>query len=168
LEIYIMARIASKAVVRVDGKATAVVIAFTDGRTVEVELADLTTTIQDELMCHGLSQKLGDSYSSAAGNIDFAFAECSSVAEALVKGDWNRRGEVGGGMLVEALAALLKKTVGEVQTVLTDLDDDQKKALQKRTDVKAAIAKIKAERLALAAGDTDALDISALLKPQAS
>lgn len=139
-------KIASKTIVRENELPTNVVILFQDGRRVDVSLNDIPSHIQRELIAHGLSQKLGDSYAGAKGNTSAAFAECSSVAEALLKGEWNRRGTGTGGILAEAIARLTQQALEEVQAVLADMDEETKKELMKRKDVKAMIAIIRAER----------------------
>jgi len=154
--------IASKLVGRVEGKPDAVEITFTDGRSVYVDLDELPDGIRLELLAHGLSQKLGDSYASAKGNIDFAYAECSGVAEALMKGEWNRRGAGVGGLLAQAIANLTGKVLADVMTALADMDGDVKTALKKRKDIKAEMAKISAERAAAQVGEGEESDLGDL------
>jgi hypothetical protein len=150
-----MAKIATKAVVRTeDGTVSGVVITFADGRTVELTFAKLSEEIIAELAAHGAGQKLGDSYSGCGGNVDYAFAECSSVAETLLAGQWNRRGSVSG-ILAEAIAKLTGKPEAEVTAHLATTDADTKDALKKRKDVKAMMAQIRADRLKKSATEPD-------------
>ena len=129
-----------------DGRALSIHIVFTDGRKVEVNIHDLLPDMQLELIAHGLAQKLGDAYSGAKGNMDFAYAEASSVAEALERGDWTRRGEGTGGILLEAIVNLTGQSIAAVLERLAEMDKDAKAALRKRKDIKAEMKSIEAER----------------------
>lgn len=158
-------KIADKITLRGEGNTpTAVSINFTHGEKVLVELDKLPEGMQRELMAHGLSQKLGDSYSSAKGDLNFAYAECSAVAESLLDGQWKRKGGGDGGDLAQALANLTGKDVGDCVQVLHGLDDEGKKQLRKRKDVKAELARIKLARLEAQAGPNtdDKNDLSQL------
>lgn len=149
-------KIATKAVIRDDsGKATEVIITFTDGRTVQLKLPALTDSIQMELMAHGAVQKLGDSYANAKGNLDFAYAEASGVAESLMRDEWNRRGEGGGGDLPQAIVNITGQSLDTVVSTLATMDKETKDGLKKRKDVKAEMMQIKANRLSATRTDDD-------------
>lgn len=107
---------------------------------------------------HGLSQKLGDSYASAQGDVNWAFAECSTVRDSILNGDWNRKGQGDGGDLVEALVQVTGKDPAEVAELVAAMDKETKDKAKKVPQVAAAIAKIKAERLAKKAEGSDGAD----------
>ena len=160
------AKIATKTVVRDEaGKPFGVKIVFTDGRRVSVGFEELSEAILAELTAHGLSQKLGDSFSQAKGNLDYAFAECESVAEALKAGEWNRRGggKAGQGILAEAIARLTGKDVAEVTALLAAKDDEARKALRKDPRVAAEIKAIELERAKAKAAKAEGSDLNGLL-----
>jgi len=145
-------KVADKIVLRDEnGIACAIRILFTDGREVKVNLETLGQIIKAEALAHGISQKLGDSYSGCQGNLDEAFAECAAVAESIIEGNWNRKGGSGGGELAQAIADLTGKELDEIIPVLRTMSDEDKATLRRRKDVKAALAKIKAAKAEAAA-----------------
>lgn len=160
------AKIATKTIVRQeDGTPLGVRVVFTDGRQVSVGFDELSEAMKMELMAHGLSQKLGDSYSQAKGNLNYAFAECEGVAEALKRGEWNRRGggKAGQGILAEAIARLTGKDVAEVAALLAAKDDEARKALRKDPRVAAEIKAIELERAKAKAAKAEGSDLNGLL-----
>lgn len=150
-----MARInvAKKSVVADERKVSVV---FSNGKAVEVGLADLSPEMVERLALHGLSQKLGDSYSGSGGDVMLAQGLCEATKDALLKGDWSQRGEGDGGMLADALAELTGQDLTTVRAKVAELSKEQKEGLKKRKDVKAVMARIKAERLAKQVGDEEA------------
>lgn len=147
--------IAKKLPVLENGKTEGIEIAFTDGRSVKVEFESLSPAIMEKLAAHGLAQKLGDSYSGVKGNIDEAYAECSSVADALLQGEWNRRGEGVGTILAEAIANLTGKKLAEVIAKLSEKSKEERDEIAKDVRVKAEVARIRAERLTARAAEVD-------------
>lgn len=147
-------RFATKDVLRqTDGAPVGTVIKFNDGRTVELRFEDLTERMMLELAAHGANAKVGDSYSGCGGNMDVAIAEAKETVKALLAGDWNRRGGEGG-ILAEALARVTGKPMEEVIEALNKPEADKTK-LQKNKKVKAAMAAIRAERLAAQVTDDE-------------
>jgi hypothetical protein len=132
----------------------AVVIRFTDGREVSLNLSDINQELRTYAALHGLNQKLGDSYAGAE-SIDEAFSNASDVAQSLREGEWNRKGGYGGGDLAQAISNLTGKDLAEVIEVLGKMNDEARKAIRKRKDVAAEIAKIQAERKAAAAESSE-------------
>ena len=84
---------------------------WADESETEVVLEGFGEDILQRATLHGLSQKLGDSYSGAAGDVGKAKAMLIETLDALRAGDWNRKGGgfSSGGIWVEALA----KAAGE-------------------------------------------------------
>ena len=141
-----MARIAKK-VVGVNG----VVFTFANGIELVADLEMLSGDIVKRLALHGLSQKLGDSYASAnekGWSIDECYDQAADVFNNLKLDNWAVSGGSGSNILSEALSRLTGKTVAECATAISILSDDNRKALEKRPDVKAMVLTIKAERAA--------------------
>lgn len=143
-----MAKKASKVI---DNDSGSVTINFEEtGNAVAVQLSELTQDIITRLALHGLSQKLGDSYAGAEA--EEAYDLAAQVAERLRAGEWTQARTGGGGprvsQLVEALAAATGKDQEECLTVVSAMDDEQKKQLKKHPSVAAELARISAERAA--------------------
>ena len=152
-----MARIAKKVVT-----GNSVEFTFANGVTLSADLRMLSTTIIERLALHGLSQKLGDSYASAnekGWSVDECYDQAADVFNNLKLDNWAVSGGSGSNILSEALSRLTGKTVEECVTAISILSDDNRKALEKRPDVKAMVLTIKAERAAakvpVSEGDDD-------------
>lgn len=155
------AKIASKDVLRdTNGQPTGVEITFTHGPKVRVNLTDLTPEMVMEAACHGLSQKLGDSYSGES-DPKVAHGLAAAVADTVTGGEWNRKGQGDGGDFVAALANLTGQDAEAVRQMLATKDDDERKVIKSDKRVKAEMARIKAERLAKGI-DSDATDLTSL------
>jgi len=140
----------------------AVSIDFVNDTNLTVALTDLPDNIKSRLACHGLSQKLGDSYAGAE-SVEDAYAAASRVRDELVNGNWVAARAAGGGvirttLLAEALARVatvgLHKndpnaeeiTTEQAREVLEEMSDDDKKDLRKDFGIQKVIAEIKLER----------------------
>lgn len=148
-----------KKLLRNEAGALTGVIEFTfdDGEVQSFDLANVPEGLHVNLMMHGASQKIGDSYAAASGEADplaFAKACVKETIAQLYAGEW-RATSAGGGPRVTDLAVALSrvtgKTVDEAQAFLDTLDDDGKKAIKGKAKVKAALAVIAAERAAIKA-----------------
>lgn len=114
------------------------------------ELAKCNEETTFRLALHGISQKVGDSYSGAGDEADpVAFAEAcieETIAQ-LYAGDWRVTG--GGGPrvsdLAKALSRLNGKSVEDNQKALAEASDEQKKAMRKHPKVALALAEIAEE-----------------------
>lgn len=147
----------------------------------EFSTAELSDEIKQNLLMHGLSQKLGDSAASVKakltkelGREPNADEHRAAVIEAingvwaqLENGDWRAaRGEGEAkpriGEVALAIARLRNMDVAEVQTLLAATDKEKIKTWRKHPQVQGEIAKIRAERAAerlqraLAAQDANA------------
>ena len=153
--------IAGKTRVEVEGKPVGVQFDFENGEQVKVLFDDLPASILPQLTAHGLMQKIGDSYSGSKGDIRVALENAKSVVEALMKGEWNVRGEGDGGMLVIALIEYFQdsKDEDEVREAFKGMDDDKRKALRKHPKIKAIMARLALERADAAAEDAEDLEI---------
>jgi hypothetical protein len=127
-------------------------------------VSKFTGEIQKQLMLHGASQKLGDSYSGE--DADKCHAIFVGVLKNLQDGNWSARAGGGGGsprisQLAEALSRAANETVEACVAKLSEMSDDEKKAVKAHPAIAAALAAIKLEkaqaeaaRLASEAGDS--------------
>lgn len=139
------------------------VITFANKEKLTIDPSQLSDAIREQLVLHGLTQKVRDSFAGAKGDVNYAQAQAEGVAEALMAGEWNRRGggAFGGNLLAEAVARIKGIEISEARERLADLTDDQRDALKKSPSVKRMILTIKADRANAAAdgGDDEALDM---------
>lgn len=135
----------------IDLEAGKVVFVVNDGTKYEFELSK-AEALQRQLALHGASQKIGDSYASAAKEADpvaFAKACIEDTIKQLYAGDWKLVGKGTGpqdSLLVQAYARATGMEVEEARALLADATDDEKTALRKKPKVAAAIERIKLER----------------------
>ncbi len=129
-------------------EGTLITFDWADGSKSEVDVASFAASVVERAIAHGFSQKLGDSYSGAAGDVSAAKAMFNDTLAALQDGDWNRAGGgfSSGGVWVEALAQASGETMEAALKAWNDMDDDTKKATRKHPQVKLAKAEIEMER----------------------
>lgn len=159
-----MAKIANKV------KGTSIVtFSFSDGQTVVADLTTFPEEIVMQLAVHGMSQKGGDSYASANDN-GLTIADCADgvrdIIGNLASGVWSAAGGSGSSINAEAMSRITGESLEACAEVIAAMDEDEVKALLKRADMKAMVARIKAERAEVradaAAGDADASDLAGL------
>lgn len=143
-----MATIATKTL---DFETLGVEFAFKDAEPILVKLEDFPEDVQKHFALHGISQKLGDSYSSAKGDVAVAQTAFAATLEQLRNGEWRAaRGEGESRPRSTELAAAIARIKGqpleEVVANLASATDEQKKALRANERVKATIAVIRAEK----------------------
>lgn len=143
------------------GLPMAVEFRFTDGTIERLALDELPNTMRLEAMAHGIRQKAGDEYSGVKGDIRAAIACVRRVFDNLRNGVWNAaRDGSGGGYLAEAVAEVTGRTLEEVTTLLAAMPAEQKADLRaKHPQVKAVIARLRAEALERAAQTSDVPDV---------
>ena len=129
---------------------TAVTFEFATGEVKEVSPKDFSSDIQKQLMLHGLSQKLGDSYSGE--DADKCHAIFTGVLANLTDGNWSARAGGGGAPRISQLAEALARETGEpvdkcVET-LAAMDDDKKKAVRSHPAIQVQLSQIKLEKAA--------------------
>ena len=128
------------------------VVSFTfgNGEVVEVDVNQLPEQTRKQLMLHGVSQKVGDSFAGAKGNFMEGISAAKSVIEQLVAGIWrSARGEGEArprlGELAEAIARIKGVEVAVAMAAVEKATDEQRKAWRGNAKVKATIAAIRAE-----------------------
>ena len=108
--------------------------------------------VWDQLALHGLKQKIGDAAAKEAGaSTAEKLAAMQQVLDSLKRGEWNARGAGAGGLVVEAIARVKGLSVEEALERWRELGEDDREAVRKHPAIKAAMAEIRAERLASAA-----------------
>lgn len=122
---------------------------FATGETETVNPGDFSNEIQKQLLIHGTSQKLGDSYSGE--DADKCFTIFSGVLTNLTDGNWSARAGGGGGARISQLAEALSRasdgeTVETCVMTLSAMSDEEKAAVKKHPAVQAAIAELKLEK----------------------
>ena len=142
--------------------------AFTDGQVLAVNVDDLSDEMKLNLILHGISQKVGDSYAGAE-DCEAAHKKAEDLIKRLLANDWKTVRAAGGSkttMLCEALEMATGRAHDECVALLSEMDDDQKAALQQNDQVAAQMAVIrarraaeKAEKLAAKAADAPALEL---------
>ena len=143
-----MATVATKVL---DFEANGVEFTFVGSEPILIKLADFSEEVQQHFALHGISQKLGDSYSSAKGVVADALTFFNQTLEQLRKGDWRAaRGEGESKPRTTELAAALARIKNEdvevIAKQLLALTDDQRKAFRSNERVKAVISLIRAEK----------------------
>ena len=149
---------------QIDTEARVVTILFEDGTEARHTLGDLSPEIVTQLALHGLSQKLGDSYSGAEAavadgeapsKVDYAKGTVTRVWASLISGEWSAKREGSGGgsitMLARAIAEALGVEPTEAQAKLDSMDKETKAKIRAVPKVALALAKLKAEQAARAA-----------------
>lgn len=118
---------------------------------------------------HGISQTGGDAYS---GEKDVAEARNKLLErlERIRANEWTARRAPGEGsttLVVEAVANLQGLTTEVVKETWAKLDEETQKNVRKMPEVKAEMARIKAERLASQAKDADETGLTNLFSSAA-
>jgi hypothetical protein len=144
-------KMASIAVKVLDLEDNAVEFTFTGQEPILVKASDFSADVQAHFMLHGMSQKLGDSYSSAKGDVAVAMESFKSCLEQLKNGDWRAaRGEGEAKPRTTELASAVARIKGVEVSVaaqaISAMPEEQRKALRSNDRVKATIALLRAEK----------------------
>jgi len=133
--------------------------AWADGTTDTFAIGDVPEHIAKRLAIHGLTQKLADAH-AGIGDVAAARAATRAVWETLAAGDWSKRPAATGDSLLAAAVARVKGTdIAAATDAVARLSADRRKALARHPAIRAAMAAIRAERLAAAAADMDVPDL---------
>lgn len=141
-------------------------ITFANGQKLNLHVSELSQSIREMGLLHGIKQKLVDAAAIArnpdtglSATVDDKIAAVFTVYDRLMAGEWNAQRE-GGGQLSLLLAALIETTGKAPDVVKAWLDkksDAEKKALALNPKVAEVINRIRAERLKTADIDTDGM-----------
>lgn len=150
-----MAKIATKTI-----SGNELTIAFVGAGSLDVNLYEMSESMVQRLAMHGLSQKLGDSYSGAMSGEE-AERLALEVYERLKKDVWASRASTGG-LAVEILARAVGVDVGTAAAKWAGMSDKEKAQVKKHPSYQAARAEILAERAAASQATTPALTLDDL------
>ena len=124
-------------------------IQFTSGDQIVADINALSPEIIHQLALHGLSQKLGDSYSGEQ-DIEVAKAKANTVLERLVAGDWKAaRAASAAGKITDLARALAEVTGQEIVACvekLSDLAKADRGKFRKHPQIAAKLAAYQNER----------------------
>ena len=148
-------------------EGTVVTFTFGNGEVRTLDLAELSEETQQDLMVHGALQKIGDSYSSAAGDYGFGIAQAEKTIQNLRDGNWGTPRTAGEGKqkigeLATALAALQGVDPAVVTAALEAATEDQRKAFRAHPAVKLKIAELRAAKAAEALAKANAAPLPSL------
>lgn len=136
---------------------------FSDGTSISVETNTLPEEQRENLLMHGLEQKLRDSYSSAKGDTEFAKGSVNKVLDNLQNNKWTASRASGEGSnksleIVQAIANIKGADVSAVQEIYDGASDEQRNVWKAHPAIKAEILAIRAKaafaRAEKAKGDT--------------
>lgn len=149
----------------VGGAPGKVAFVLGNGVRVELELAKLNADMKEQLILHGISQKVGDSASGFSKARDFhgAFGAMQGVVDTLYAGAWSSRSGGGTSDLVQALAELQGLEEADVQAAVDAMDEEQLAEVRKHPAVKAKVAELVQERAKAAAERADVEDVGSML-----
>ena len=117
-----------------------------DGQQSVYNLAELPQNVIDDLLYWGLIARIQQAYCTARGSPEAARQKADKLFDLLKSGDWGlRRGEKSHSITVRALAILLKIGEAEAATRFYSLPVDKRREVSSRSDVVAAVAKLKAK-----------------------
>lgn len=141
-------------------------LTFTNGHQLRFDIQDCTPAIRERAERHGFEQKICDTYSGVKGDVMAAIAAAESTAEALLDGDWNRRGDGGLGNtdLAQAVSNVTGRDFTETVALIAKLrgegEEGKKKlaAMRKHPQIQAELTRIIAERAKAAAESVDDTD----------
>ena len=138
------------------------VLTFTDtesGESMRFGAHELDGDMYARLAMHGLSQKLGDSYSGKSGWHE-CMAAAAEVWTSLKEGNWTTGG--GGGQLATALAAVTGKPLEECIAKIKGMHQEARKELRKPPQIAAWIAAENAKKKAAKAQGANVTDLEDL------
>jgi len=155
---------------QIDTEAKSVAILFEDGTEARHSLNDLSQEMIVQLALHGLSQKLGDSYSGAEAAVSdgeapskvaYAQGTVSRVWGSLTSNEWSAKREGSGSGSVTLLAKAIAQALGvgtpeEAQAKLDSMDKETRAKIRNVPKVALAVANLKAEQAARAAAKAQA------------
>lgn len=130
-------------------------LTFSNGATLQLQLADLDDNIIAHAVLHGLKQKLVDAAAISrdpdtgrTATIDTKYAAVRDVYDRLCAGEWNKRREGGttGGLLLRALAILYpQRTKEQLVEFLAGKSEAEKAALRRNPKLVPIIDDLRAQ-----------------------
>lgn len=136
----------------------------------EIRYADLFQGIIEHATWHGISQKIGDAAALSKGATDAEkHAAMLAMRDQITgpDGEWNRRAEGAGSILVRAVAEWSGRPIADVKKELDAADAKLRAAIAKMDEIKPIIARLEAERPVPVEAKTAAAAYLAKFKPAA-
>lgn len=128
--------------------------AFGNGKVLNIDSNGIPEDTRKQLMLHGISQKVGDSFAGVKGNFVEGIANASDVITQLLNGVWKADREGDARPRLAELAAAIARIKGvplEAATAAVEKGtDEQRKQWRSNAKVKSVIAQIRAEAAAKA------------------
>ena len=164
------AAITATIVMNAEGHPSGLALQFANGEALKLTAAQLTNSILEQAVWHGLKQKLVDAAAISrnpetgrAASVEDKYQAVKTVYDRLLSGQWNAVREGGtatGGLLLQALVRMYqgRKTPDQLREFLADKSDAEKTALRKNPRVAGIIDDIRAET-----GKTTSIDADELL-----
>lgn len=126
----------------------------TIGKKFSVDTAKYPDAIQTCAKAHGYKQKFGDA--ASGGSPAEKYAEVQKIHETLMSGEWERTATPDlTPIICEALARIKRVPLAKVEKAAEEAGEEQVKAWGTNPKVKAEILKIRAERAAKVAAESD-------------
>jgi hypothetical protein len=136
-----------------------VVFRLANGKALSVKLADIPEATLQDLVKHGISQKVGDAAASCSKGEEFtrALEQMAAVVENLKKGLWRTEGTGGSGnsILIDALIRVTGQKRATVEAAVAAADEAKMRTWKGNAAVSAAMKQIVAERAAERAAESD-------------
>lgn len=126
-----------------------VTFTFGNGTVLECDSNKLSAELKLDLLCHGISQKVGDSYAGVKQNYGQGIANAKEVIDALYAGEWGPGREGGAprlAELAEAISRIRGTDLEKTKAAVEKATDEERKAWRSNGKVKLAIAQIRAEK----------------------
>ena len=131
---------------KVDVERGIITFNFTTGQPLVVDLNKCNAQTITQLALHGLSQKIGDSYSGVKVCAD-GFSRASETWNTLLAGEWSVGKTGNDGNLIEALMKVMSKGKEECTAAVERMPKEKKKALAASPKIAATIMYIKLAKL---------------------
>lgn len=127
---------------------------FGNGKSLDFDSNKCSPEIVKQLMLHGASQKIGDSFAGVKGNYAEGIQNAEDTIEQLYAGVWKAAREDDARPRLAELAEAISRIKGvplEAATAAVEKGtDDQRKTWRSNAKVKAVIAQLRAEKAAKA------------------
>jgi hypothetical protein len=131
-----------------------VTFTFGNGEVVTCDSNQIPEDTRKQLMLHGISQKVGDSFAGVKGNYAEGIGNAKDTVTQLLAGVWKAAREDDArprlAELAEAIARIKQVPLEAATKAVEAGTEDQRKAWRSNAKVKAVIAQLRAEKAAAA------------------
>lgn len=134
-------------------------LSFGNGKKLEFDSNKVSDEMKKQLMLHGASQKIGDSFAGVKGNFVEGVQNAQDTIDQLYAGVWkaDREGDARPRLaeLAAAIARIKNVPLEAAAAAVEKGTDEQRKAWRSNAKVKAVIAQIRAEKAAEALAESE-------------